>query len=203
MFSLKRLITIGIFLTISMNVYGQEVIERYSGSGGQNISPFTVTDAWEVNWDAKGDIFQLYLYNSEGNMEGVVANQQGPGEGSSYQPQTGRYYFKVNAMGNWTIEITKAEQTVTNSGSGEVASYSGSGAKNTRPVTIDGSWELQWDTNGDIFQVYLYTKDGSMVEVLANQQGSGTRSSYYPQGGSYYFKVNAMGEWSMKIVSSN
>jgi hypothetical protein len=43
----------------------------------------------------------------------VLSNpKQGPGEGSSYQPNPGRYYLKVNAVGNWSMEITEeSEQT--------------------------------------------------------------------------------------------
>ena len=195
-----------IFLFISTYTYGQEVVAEYSGNGIQNTRPFTVSNAWEVNWEASGDIFQLYLYTADGSMTGVVANQQGSGSGSSYQPQTGEYYFKVNAIGEWNIEIVESSNNSTSSSyttsSGTIASFSGSGAKNTRPITTNSAWELQWDAEGDIFQVYLYSENGSLEGVIANQSKPGEGSSYQPQTGSYYFKVNALGDWSMKVVKS-
>src|SRR6056297_845769 len=88
--------------------YGQEkVIKTYSGSGGQTTRPFKVDDEWEIQWDAEGMIFQLYLYNENGRMLGVPANQQGEGSGSSYKAQGGEYYLKVNGTGDWTIKIVQ------------------------------------------------------------------------------------------------
>jgi hypothetical protein len=202
----KRLLLIVALLLVSSDAYAQKVVEQFSGSGIKNTRPFTVSDPWEVSWDANGSVFQIYLYDAGGSMEGVLANQQGPGEGSSYQPTPGRYYLKVNAVGNWSVEITEEpEQTSPpanqqDQNDGTIASFSGSGAKNTKPITIDSGWELRWNADGQIFQVYLYSESGSMEGVLANQSGSGRGSSYHPQGGSYYFQVNAIGDWSMEVV---
>jgi len=93
------------------------VVQTFTGSGGQTTRPFTVSDRWEIEWDARGDIFQLYLYDADGGMEtpmgevprGVPANQMGPGTGSSYQSRGGSYYLQVNAMGDWKIDILAAE----------------------------------------------------------------------------------------------
>jgi len=204
----KRFLAVAVLLLFVSDAYAQGVVERYSGSGTKNTRPFTVSNSWEVSWNASGSVFQIYLYSAGGSMEGVLANQQGPGEGSSYQPTPGKYYLKVNAVGDWSVEITEeSEQTSPpanhqSQNNGAIASFSGSGAKNTRPITIDGPWELSWNADGQIFQVYLYSKSGSMEGVLANQSGSGGGSSYHPQGGSYYFQVNALGDWSMKVVEA-
>lgn len=64
-----------------------------------------LTGPWEIQWDANGEIFQLFLYNSAGDLEGVPANQQGAGKGASYQAKSGTYYLQVNALGSWTIRI--------------------------------------------------------------------------------------------------
>jgi hypothetical protein len=204
----KRFLAIVVLLLVAPHAYAQEVVESFSGSGIKNTKPFTVSDSWEVSWDANGSIFQIYLYDAGGSMEGVLANQQGPGEGSSYQPTPGRYYLKINAIGSWSVEITEESGQSSpsanqqNQSNGAIASFSGSGAKTTRPITADGSWELRWNAEGQIFQVYLYSENGSMEGVLANQSGSGRGSSYHPQGGSYYFQVNAMGDWSMEVVEA-
>ncbi len=84
-------------------------IQIFSGSGGRNTRPFTVKDSWEIQWDATGDIFQITLYRSDGEMEGIAANQMGAGKGASYQPKGGQYYLGVNSIGNWTIKIVQTE----------------------------------------------------------------------------------------------
>lgn len=82
-----------------------------------------------------------------------------------------------------------------------IAQYSGNGIKSTRPFSVDGSWEVQWEASGQVFQIYLYTQSGRMAGVLANQQGAGTGSSYQPKSGKYYLKINAMGNWNVKIIN--
>lgn len=186
-------------LLLSGGLVAQEgrVVASFSGSGGTNTRPFTVRPGWEIQWDADGSIFQLYLHSGGGEMLGVPANQQGAGEGSSYQPAGGEYYLQVNAIGGWKIKIVQlAEQ----SGSSAVTTFSGSGGKNTRPFEVDGRWEIQWDAEGSIFQLYLYSADGSLLGVPANQQGPGRGSSFQPRGGRYYLQVNAIGAWEIRIV---
>ncbi len=199
-----------IIACVSGSTFAQDtVVKEFSGSGGKNTSPFSVKDGWEIQWDAKGDIFQLFLYTAKGDMGGVPANQQGSGKGSSYQAKGGQYYLQVNAIGNWAIkvvqtggqsssvEVNKSDSKTTSS---EIATFSGSGGKNTRPFTTTGPWEIQWDAKGNIFQLFLYTANGDMAGVPANQQGSGKGTSFQPKAGKYYLQVNAIGTWSIKIV---
>jgi len=208
---LKTLIAIlGIIVFASGNAFAQDtVVKNFSGSGGKNTRPFSVKDGWEIQWDAKGDIFQLFLYTANGDIVGVPANQQGSGKGSSYQAKGGQYYLQVNAIGNWTIKIVQVGEQSANdeknkskskSTSSVIATFSGSGGKNTRPFTSTGPWEIQWDAKGDIFQLFLYTANGDIVGVPANQQGSGKGTSFQPKAGKYYLQVNAIGDWSIKIV---
>lgn len=212
MFQKLKLFKIVIFASVILlgcNLYAQEnIVKTFSGSGGKNTRPFSVNKGWEIQWDAKGDIFQLYLYNADGDMIGVPANQQGSGQGSSYQPKGGKYYLQVNAIGNWTIKIVQIsssndinKQSVKEKEDEKyIESFSGSGGKNTRPFTVPSGWEIQWNAKGDIFQIYLYKADGSLVGVPANQQGAGTGNSYQAKGGKYYLQVNAIGDWTVKIV---
>lgn len=83
------------------------VIAQYSGNGLKNTRPFTTNSAWEIQWDAAGDIFQIYLYNSDGSLVDVAANQMQPGKGSYYSPKAGSFYLQVNAVGNWEVKIVK------------------------------------------------------------------------------------------------
>ena len=191
--------------------YAQDtVVQTFSGAGGKNTRPFTVQDGWEIQWDARGNIFQLFLYRADGEMGGVPANQQGAGKGASYQAKGGQYYLQVNAIGKWKINIvqTKGQSATPPQRNGQletdpsiIATFSGSGGQNTRPFTTTGPWEIQWDAKGDIFQLFLYRAEGGMDGVPANQQGSGKGTSYQPRAGRYYLQVNAIGNWRINIVT--
>ncbi|HHY47385.1 MAG TPA: hypothetical protein GX506_08835 [Firmicutes bacterium] len=82
-----------------------KVIAKFQGTGIINTKPFTVNDGWTIQWDAQGDIFQIYVYTGTGQLVDVAANQMEAGKGSSYQPKGGTYYLKVNAIGGWEIAI--------------------------------------------------------------------------------------------------
>lgn len=204
------IVMVAIIAFVSGSAFAQDtVVKEFSGSGGKNTRPFSVEDGWEIQWNAKGDIFQLFLYTANGDMAGVPANQQGSGKGSSYQAKGGQYYLQVNAIGNWAIKIVQTggqssnveeNKSKSKKTSSEIATFSGSGGKNTRPFTTTGPWEIQWDAKGDIFQLFLYTANGDMAGVPANQQGSGKGTSFQPRAGKYYLQVNAIGTWSIKIV---
>ena len=84
-------------------------VQEYEGNGVLNTRPFTVVRGWEIQWDASGDIFQLYLHDGAGDLIGVAANQMGPGRGASYQPRAGTYYLQVNALGRWTIRMVSID----------------------------------------------------------------------------------------------
>jgi len=198
------LAAIAIFLGI--NVFSQNIITTFSGNGGKNTRPFYVPDEWEIQWSADGDIFQLYLYDKIGNLIGLPANQLGSGNGDSYQPVGGQYYLQVNAIGNWTIKIIAKEKPIQNdtqSSSGIISSFSGNGGKNTKPFDVPNGWEIQWTTNGSIFQLYLYDVRGNLIGLPANQVGSGSGDSYQALGGRYYLQVNAIGTWKIIILKVN
>lgn len=186
----------------SASAYAQDSeVAEYSGSGIQNTRPFTVSGPWEVSWDARGDLFQLYIHDEVGNLVGVAANQMGVGDGSSYQPTAGIYYLQVNAIGSWTVTISQVSDAASTGGAdGGTIHLSGSGAQNTRPFTRSGPWEIQWRAEGDLFQLFLHDENGSLEGVPSNQMGAGTGSSYQPRGGTYYLQVNALGNWEMDIV---
>jgi uncharacterized protein (TIGR02145 family) len=94
-----------------VSLSGSPEITSFSGSGGLNTKPFITTGPWEIQWDAKGDLFQLLIHTATGDLIGVAANQQGSGKGASYQPQAGDYYLQVNAIGNWSIKIISVVET--------------------------------------------------------------------------------------------
>jgi hypothetical protein len=88
-------------------------------------------------------------------------------------------------------------------GDREVASFSGSGQHATRPFSVPDGWEVQWDFSGDILQIYVSSEGGDLAGIAANQQGSGSGSSFQARGGSYYLEINAIGDWTVRVVEVN
>lgn len=208
--NMRRLAVVVWIVIFGGTVVAQDsVVQTFSGSGGRNTRPFEVKDGWEIQWDAKGGLFQLFLYTASGDVEGVPANQQGPGVGASYQAKGGQYYLQVNAIGSWTTKIVQTAKPTPDPSEADkrsqtpsslIASFSGSGGRNTRPFAAPGPWDIQWDAKGSIFQLFLYTEKGALEGFPANQQGPGEGSSYQPKAGTYYLQVNAIGEWTINIV---
>jgi|SRR6056297_2242313 len=100
-----------------------------------------------------------------------------------------------------SIKEENSKEDTTKSNEELIVEHSGKGVKTTRPFTTNGPWEIQWDAEGQIFQIYLYSGEGNLVDVAANQTGAGTGSYYNPKDGTYYIEVNAMGNWELKIIN--
>ena len=86
---------------------GERVLQTFSGSGQSTTRPFRVDARWEIRWQASGDIFQIYVFEENGTINGVAANQQGAGSGQAFQPKGGSYYLQMNAIGAWTVTVVQ------------------------------------------------------------------------------------------------
>ena len=105
---MKRIIlilAIGLFFCGYQLTFADTTVKVFSGSNAHTTRPFYVNNKWEIKWDAQGDLFQIFLYNANGTLVGLPANQIDSGTGSSYQPKGGNYYIQVNALGQWKIKI--------------------------------------------------------------------------------------------------
>lgn len=96
-----------VLLSSSVAFSTDTVLQEFSGSGIQTTRPFTVPDGWEIQWDSTGDLLQIYVYKSDGSLDGIAANQMGSGTGSAYQPKGGSFYLTMNAVGNWKVRVVK------------------------------------------------------------------------------------------------
>jgi len=97
---------------LGLKIVDDPILKSYSGSGMQTTRPFTVKTAWEMQWDIKAGefiVFQVYLYDKDGNTVGIVANQSKSGKGSSYNPKKGTFYLSVNATSDWEIKIVEVK----------------------------------------------------------------------------------------------
>jgi len=97
---------------LGLKVADDPIIKVYSGNGMQTTRPFVTKTSWEMQWDTKTEgfmLFQVYLYDGDGNLVGVAANQTKPGKGSFYNPKKGTFYLTINAMADWEIKIVEVK----------------------------------------------------------------------------------------------
>jgi hypothetical protein len=84
-----------------------QVVQQISANGQKYLSPFAVTDKWEIRWDSKGSLLNVTIYRANGQISGIGGRQEGPGSGSSYQPKGGYYYLEVSGTGEWTVSVVQ------------------------------------------------------------------------------------------------
>lgn len=97
---------------LGLEIAEDSIIKEYSGNGMITTRPFVAKTAWEMQWDTKAEgfmMFQVYLYDGDGNLAGVAANQGKPGKGSFYSPKKGTYYLSINAICDWEIKIVEVK----------------------------------------------------------------------------------------------
>jgi hypothetical protein len=97
---------------LGLKIANDSIIKSYSGNGTQTTRPFVVKTSWEMQWDTKAEdfmLFQVYLYDGDGNLVNIVANQTKPGKGSCYNPKGGTFYLNINAVADWEIKIVEIE----------------------------------------------------------------------------------------------
>ena len=83
-----------------------------------------------------------------------------------------------------------------------VFDLSGNGTRNTRPFTVQNKWEIRWDMKTDHFALHLYTATGEAQGMLpvGSQDGPGRGATFRPDGGNYYLKIIAKGDWHIMVV---
>jgi hypothetical protein len=83
---------------------------------------------------------------------------------------------------------------------------SGSGIKSSQTFTTSGDWDISYTYDcsnfgyAGIFQVMVYTKEGILSDLAANQSGmSGAETTYMHKAGTYYLEVNSTCDWTVQI----
>jgi hypothetical protein len=91
------------------------VLLRTSGNGANTTEKFKAGSDWDIAYTfdcsaANGvDIFQLYIYNGDGDLTGVGANTQArKGNEVTHQHDSGTHYVQVNSACKWTLKVTDA-----------------------------------------------------------------------------------------------
>lgn len=84
-----------------------QVLQEISANGVRNLRPFTVKDKWEIQWESKGTMLTITIYQSDGTLGNIAALQNGPGSGASYQPKGGEFYLQLSGTGEWTVRVVQ------------------------------------------------------------------------------------------------
>ncbi|HEU4966408.1 MAG TPA: G5 domain-containing protein [Candidatus Saccharimonadales bacterium] len=83
-----------------------------SGNGIQTTQKFTTTGDWTLNYTYdcssfgfKGN-FQVYIYNGDGSIGDVAANELGmSGSNIQYEHGAGTYYLEINSECSWHVTV--------------------------------------------------------------------------------------------------
>jgi hypothetical protein len=88
-----------------------------------------------------------------------------------------------------------------------VFQISGNGARNLRPFTVRDNWEIRWESKSQFFGVDYMEVNPPADDLMASlpkpggtQAGPGSGSSYQPKGGTYYLRINSMGDWTVAVI---
>jgi hypothetical protein len=91
-----------------------------------------------------------------------------------------------------------------------IETFSGSGMHTTKSFSVDDEWEVQWTSDLDDFQIYLFRADGTgtgkklriggtALGITANPLYFGEGTSRQKKGGEYYFKINTRSNWNINV----
>lgn len=81
-------------------------VARFSGTGPQTTSPFTVDSAWELRWQSDSGV-SIEVHSALERVRVGTPSHSAGGSGSSFQPEPGSYLLEVTAAGTWTITVVQ------------------------------------------------------------------------------------------------
>jgi hypothetical protein len=83
-----------------------------TASGINKTTSFTAASDWEISWfyDCSGfgsnGNFQIYVYNGDGTLSDLAANELGPkGSNITNEHQAGTYYLDMNSECDWHVVV--------------------------------------------------------------------------------------------------
>lgn len=82
----------------------------WQGSGSRDTEEFVVGEHWRVDWifspAQTGGLFQVFIYRSDGRvlMNLAALNQKG-GSDTSFWSGSGKYFLRINASGDWKLDV--------------------------------------------------------------------------------------------------
>lgn len=105
------------------------------------------------------------------------------------------------------IQILRGEEAESEEKeSTQIARFSGSGTKTTRPFSVSGSWEVRWETDSEVFFLNGFeagNPNSAYPSMIAGPNAPSSGSSYIDRGGRYYLKIQASGPWTVTVVRAD
>lgn len=82
--------------------------------------------------------------------------------------------------------------------------WQGTGNRATEPFTVGSHWRVDWlyspPAAGAFLQVFIYSSDGSLMNIATNTAVGGPDSSFWAGPGTYFLKVNSNGgDWKLDV----
>jgi predicted small lipoprotein YifL len=193
--------------TVTCNGRGDDITEKFVLEEG--ITVFTLTHDGSSNFivellDKSGSMQEL-LVNEIGSFDGSVAI--GVDERAFLSAEPGAHILEISADGDWTAVI---EQPRPATAEALPVNITGHGCGVSQFFFLDeGLATFKMSHDGDSnFIVHLYSSEGSLEELLANEIGSysgkqavSVKSSGFiePEPGIYILSVIADGDWTIEV----
>lgn len=170
---------------------GQEATDTFELEPGLSI--------YELSHTGSSN-FQVWLMNNEGEKKELLVNRIGDFEGSNAVGLLGgQHLLDIEADGDWEITVRQPRPT---SAPSPPRTYTGDSRKATGFFSTDGGlarFDMQHSGDGN-FQVWLLDKDGTKIEMLANEIGEFEGSTATNlESGIYLLDVNANGDWTVSV----
>ncbi|HEX6061382.1 MAG TPA: hypothetical protein VF001_04885 [Candidatus Limnocylindria bacterium] len=82
--------------------------------------------------------------------------------------------------------------------------WQGNGNRATDVFTVGSHWRVDWLYNppaaGAFLQVFIYSADGSLMNIATNTAVGGPDTSFWTGAGTYFLKVNSSGgDWKLDV----
>jgi len=202
---------------IEVAAYSPEPVPiTFSGTGDVVTELFSLTEGlatFEMRHTGSAN-FIVWLYNTDGAAVDLLANVIGTYSGTalvgvradSWGAVPGTHLLEVAADGAWEITV---QQPMYTSGVTLPWNYEGTGDVVTGPFELPtGTIEFALNHNGSAnFIVWLYSADGTIVDLLVNVIGTYDGSkivgvqpdSWGASPGVHVLSVRADGDWSVAV----
>lgn len=79
----------------------------FRGEGDWDSETLTFERPWRLVWSAEGSILTIELHDSVGQLDSIVGNQIGAGDGASDVLDPGTWQLAVRAVGAWEIRVVE------------------------------------------------------------------------------------------------
>lgn len=83
----------------------ESAVKVLQGEGDWDSEVFTMEDPWHIAWSSEGSLLTIELHDGNGQLDDVVGNQIGGGEGTSPGLDPGTWRLAIRAVGAWQVRV--------------------------------------------------------------------------------------------------